>query len=573
MTKTPYDNQTQKHFWSNFVRNSDSDVITDLWNPKFEINKWHKIATAGSCFAQNIGNWLSNNDYNWIQTNKDVYKSPFSFYTGNIYTASSLKQWLLFASNKKSLPNDLYFEYKNKFYDLYRPSVLEIGYNSIDDLNKSYKQCLNSIISGLKNADIFIFTLGLTEHWRNKDGYIYTTCPGTQVGIFDYNYHEYYNDEYIDIYNDMIDCIELLKSFNSKIKIILTVSPVPLTATASDLHILQSTTYSKSVLRSVCGDLAKKHDNIDYFPSYELITNHVLSENTFMNNKRTVSRASIDRVMKNFKYSIETKISEKNNSYTNIMDYNEEFDEICDEIKLEQYNRININNINDKYKTNICLIGDSHMGLLSKQFHNMDVEHFGGMIMNGSGWAYNKFAIDEEEFFVPLEGTKSRILWQNTLPFFELKVSDKIIITNIGIQSQIMVPNFLNNFYDTFTNLNITSDHVMVCLENILIDKMLLLKKMQYKCKNLIILSDPPLQGFTTEMKNWAPAFNLFDQCLEQYFYKNGLEYFNVRSEMDQKDLSIYLSNNKLPDGENDWFHGNEMYYKFLADLIINKYL
>ena len=70
--------------------------------------------------------------------------------------------------------------------------------------------------------------------------------------------------------------------------ILLTVSPVPLTATASGSHVLVSSTYSKSVLRAVAGDLCSECKHIDYFPSYEIITNPRLHSSAFANNLRSV---------------------------------------------------------------------------------------------------------------------------------------------------------------------------------------------------------------------------------------------------------------------------------------------
>src|SRR5689334_16646909 len=43
------------------------------------------------------------------------------------------------------------------------------------------------------------------------------------------------------------------RELNAKVKLILTVSPVPLVATATHEHVLLASTFSKSVLRTACG--------------------------------------------------------------------------------------------------------------------------------------------------------------------------------------------------------------------------------------------------------------------------------------------------------------------------------
>ena len=89
----------------------------------------------------------------------------------------------------------------------------------------------------------------------------------------------------------------VLRGVNPGLRLILTVSPVPLTATASGAHVLAATTYSKSVLRAVAGDLAAQDDEVDYFPSYELITGQPFAGTSFDANQRTVAETAIDRVM------------------------------------------------------------------------------------------------------------------------------------------------------------------------------------------------------------------------------------------------------------------------------------
>ncbi|MFT4730288.1 MAG: hypothetical protein ACI9UN_004811 [Granulosicoccus sp.] len=49
------------------------------------------------------------------------------------------------------------------------------------------------ILSYLKTADVFIFTIGLTETWRNLNGDIFPACPGTLIGKFDESKHFFHN--------------------------------------------------------------------------------------------------------------------------------------------------------------------------------------------------------------------------------------------------------------------------------------------------------------------------------------------------------------------------------------------
>lgn len=127
-----------------------------------------------------------------------------------------------------------------------------------------------------KTMEVFIFTLGLTETWMNKDKTIvYPTAPGVVGGRFEQNKFTWVNSNFLDIIKDFKSFEETLQSIRDgkPYRILLTVSPVPLTATYSDKHILTANVYSKATLRSVAGYLSEINDHIDYFPSYELIIN------------------------------------------------------------------------------------------------------------------------------------------------------------------------------------------------------------------------------------------------------------------------------------------------------------
>jgi predicted Zn-dependent protease len=69
----------------------------------------------------------------------------------------------------------------------------------------------------------------------------------------------------------LLAAIDAVRSSNPTIKILVTTSPVPLSATFSGQDIRIANTYSKSILRAVCGALTLKRPLVDYFPSYESV--------------------------------------------------------------------------------------------------------------------------------------------------------------------------------------------------------------------------------------------------------------------------------------------------------------
>lgn len=160
---------------------------------------------------------------------------------------------------------------------------------------------LSKVNTILEQTDVFVFTFGLTEAWlHTKDGAVFPTCPGTAGGVFDPEQHQFHHFTYEEVKHDAEKFIDTALTMNPAMRFLLTVSPVPLTATATTNHVLSATVYSKSVLRAVCGALEDKYPMVDYFPSFELVASHPMRAMFFMPNLRAVSPPGVRMVMDTF---------------------------------------------------------------------------------------------------------------------------------------------------------------------------------------------------------------------------------------------------------------------------------
>ena len=160
-----------------------------------------------------------------------------------------------------------------------------------------------SVSSGAccEQTDVFIFTFGLTEAWTDREsGTVYPTAPGTIAGHYDPGRFTFRNFTFPDIYNDFVEVRSILKQLRPDIRFVVTVSPVPLTATASGRHVLTATVHSKSILRAVAGQLEQEFDDVDYFPSYEIITNPAVRSGFFCDNLRNIDQAGVTAAMHTF---------------------------------------------------------------------------------------------------------------------------------------------------------------------------------------------------------------------------------------------------------------------------------
>ncbi|MCB1470612.1 MAG: GSCFA domain-containing protein [Rhizobiaceae bacterium] len=310
----PYESLEQKAFWRPAVGGRNVLEIENLWSPKFSIVKRQKVITAGSCFAQHIGKALAKNGFTWFDAEPGPVASSseerallhkngygvFSFRTGNIYTAALLKQWLAWAISPETQSSEIW-ETDGRFFDPQRPAIEPGGFSSREEALEMRAITLAAIRRAVTEASVFVFTMGLTEGWENsRTGVAYAMCPGTLAGEFNADEHLFINYRHRRIYNDMRDVLRMARTLNKNLRFLLTVSPVPLTATASGDHILVASMQSKSTLRSVAHELCEDFRGVDYFPSYEVISSPPFRGMFFQPNQREVSPKGVEHVMTYF---------------------------------------------------------------------------------------------------------------------------------------------------------------------------------------------------------------------------------------------------------------------------------
>jgi len=308
----PYTSLPQTAFWKTGVNECDPSNMLGLYRKKFNIQPDDIVATAGSCFAQRISQHMKKHQYrvadfeprpNHIPAEQavdygyDLYSARY----GNIYTVHQLLQ-LAMEANNMGTPKQAIWSRDGRYFDALRPSIEPDGFDSVDALTAARKQHLQCVKSLFAEMDVFIFTLGLTETWRHKQSRtVYPVAPGVIAGSFNDSEYEFVNYSASEVKRAFEEFVSVVTQLRGKarpdFRVILTVSPVPLTATASSQHVLQASCYSKSVLRAVAGELHLEYDNVDYFPSFEIITNQTARGEFFQANFRSIESRGVDAVM------------------------------------------------------------------------------------------------------------------------------------------------------------------------------------------------------------------------------------------------------------------------------------
>jgi hypothetical protein len=305
----PYGSLPDENFWRR-VAPAWAEDPTGLYQPRLSIDAQTPIATVGSCFAQNIGRQLRRRGYNHL----DLEPAPpgldpdlaaafgyglFSCRSGNVYTPRHLFQLLKRAFNPAE--DAAIWEEKGRFFDPFRPTLEPDGFGSLEELLALRRAHYTAIQRMLHKAQVLIFTLGLTELWEDAEtGAAFPVCPGTAAGTFDPARHRFRNLSYAELLADLERVLALMQRRNPQARLLLTVSPVPLAATATRRHVVAATTHSKSLLRAVAERMRDKYDSVDYMPAYEIITSPLSQGRYFMPDGRNVSEAGVARVMECF---------------------------------------------------------------------------------------------------------------------------------------------------------------------------------------------------------------------------------------------------------------------------------
>ena len=309
--RSPYTGLHPKAFWRSGVVESHPLSVEELYIKKFTIRPTDRVATAGSCFAQRVSTYMRKNGFAVMdvepppaalsdETAKNFGYNIYSARYGNIYT---VRQLLQLAQDAQSGAVDAanIWEKDGRFYDALRPNIEPDGFASVEEVLELRRDHLAKVNKLFAEMDVFIFTFGLSEAWADRrTGRVFPTAPGTIAGDYDPEIFEFKNFRFNDIYDDFLAFRDLVHERNPKLKILLTVSPVPMTATATDKHVLAANTYLKSLLRTVAGELSDAHPDIDYFPGYEMVATPFSKAFFYDSNLRTVSPAGLTAVMRIF---------------------------------------------------------------------------------------------------------------------------------------------------------------------------------------------------------------------------------------------------------------------------------
>jgi hypothetical protein len=156
--------------------------------------------------------------------------------------------------------------------DPYRRTII---YDTIEEAEADFARHLIHSKRALERAAVLILTLGLTEIWQDRiDGSVISLPSGPYVKEGgDMRRYAFRVSRYNENLQNLERIHEIMAKHNPGCRLLMTVSPVNLWATfRKDMDVISASCNSKSTLRAVTDEFTVRHDNVFYFPAYEMAT-------------------------------------------------------------------------------------------------------------------------------------------------------------------------------------------------------------------------------------------------------------------------------------------------------------
>ncbi len=232
------------------------------------------IASMGSCFAREIKTVLLREGYSYIteETHHPASKHASAAWE-RLYNSFSMRQIFQYTFEEWN-PQIRWWKApaSRKIQDPYRRIIL---YDNEEQANADFRDHRAYSRLALEKAEVPILTLGLTEIWEDvEDGSVICLPSGPYVNERgDMSRYRFRVSRYDENLENLERIHSIMSRHNPSCKIVVTVSPVHLWATfRRDSDVIAASCNSKSTLRAVADQFAENHENVFYFPAYEMAT-------------------------------------------------------------------------------------------------------------------------------------------------------------------------------------------------------------------------------------------------------------------------------------------------------------
>lgn len=275
-------------------RNLDFDFIAQ---PKERfprvISPETRVASIGSCFAVELKRYFQDHRFNFVSTEESWAGSAE---WGRVYTTKNLLQIFQYSLGE-FFPEVSLARTEKGVFDPYREGGF---YETEQAAQEGIARHRQKSREALTSCEVLVVTPGQNEAWVNRsDGLAWAHPPPPELAGSD-NDHFFIKRFSLEENIAYLDCaLKLLRENNPKVKVILTVSPVPSWATFFDLNVVTRSFENKAILLLAVREVVNQNpDWAYYFPSFEMA---LLSNNpNLMLDNRHVRPRMVEEIMGTF---------------------------------------------------------------------------------------------------------------------------------------------------------------------------------------------------------------------------------------------------------------------------------
>ena len=253
------------------------------------------IGSAGSCFALEIMKYIKAREYNYVVTEPNPYSCAN---WGPQYNAIAFQQTVEWTFGLRERPVLVWQEREEGTISHYDPFREGVSYKTVQEIGPAIAEHRQLARKAFESVEVFVLTVGLNEVWR-------LGSSDTILARFPRNLApDLVRSEVLSVEQNVAalqGTLDLLRAFNPRFRMIVTVSPVPLYATfqGHEKHVVVATQQAKAILRVAVDLFAQRNPEfVTYFPAMETVV--WCTQNPWTPDARHVSAEAVGNVMRLF---------------------------------------------------------------------------------------------------------------------------------------------------------------------------------------------------------------------------------------------------------------------------------
>ncbi len=287
-------------------------------SPCHRFNRLDRFFTMGSCFAEEITLALKKSGITCLPDYRSIKYDPSRVVIDTLQETEHMSYYNTFSILQEvERAAGIWVQAEDDFWTLHDRTIknnrISRGHDRIfqdpyrrytfgmtrEELFAALGEINRELAAGLASASAIVITLGTTEVFKKKNnGLVANQIPAYERGGGESETY-FHASTFAENYANLKRTIEIIGTINQRAKIVISVSPVPLARSFSGMDIYVANQLSKSTLRAAVGEVCREFPDVNYFPSYEMVTGlgHAAFETQ---DSRHIRRSVVEKIIEIF---------------------------------------------------------------------------------------------------------------------------------------------------------------------------------------------------------------------------------------------------------------------------------